>query len=239
MNIGLVLIVDDDEAFRESTCRLLRREGFDCHGVQNAEEAIDTLRHGRYDVLVADIRTPHDLDLGIVRQARDLDHHLPIILVTGYPSAQSAIQAIGLAVEGYMTKPVDIDGLLTLLYKAVQRSRNRRRLSAVVERLCSVVADLEAEDPGRLSHNEGGDGSSLATIRTLASCLSDLLVVWQKPAAEHGLNNLCELLECPQRAVHRQAILHAIEVLERTKDNFKSRQLAELRTNLQQVLGIK
>ena len=238
MSTGSVLIADDEETFRESTSRLLRREGFDCHCVQDAEEAIESLRHVRYDALVSDIRMPHNPDLRIVKRARDVDCHLPIILVTGYPSADSAIRGIEMAVDGYLTKPLEFDELLALLYKAVGRSRDGRRLSVVIERLCSVVTDLETENSALAFHN-GGDEGSLATIRTLAACLSDLLVLWHKPTADHGLRNLCELLECPQLPVHRQAILHAIDVLEKTKDSFKSKQLAELRANLQKVLGIK
>jgi len=239
MTVGSVLIADDEETFRESTSRLLRREGFECHCVQDAAEAVESLRHVRYDVLVSDIRMPYNSDLQIVKDARDLDSHLRIILVTGYPSAETAIRGIDMAVDGYLTKPLDMDELLALIHKSVGQSRDRRRLSAVIERLCSVVADLESESPAPLSHNDQGDESSLATIRTLASCLSDLLILWHKPAADHGLHNLCELLECPQHPVHRQAILHAIEVLEKTKDNFKSKQLAELRTHLEHAVGVK
>ena len=101
------------------------------------------------------------------------------------------------------------------------------------------MADLEAENSAGPSPSGTADESSLATIRTLASCLSDLLVLWHKPAADHGLNNLCELLDCPQCPVHRQAILHAIEVLEKTKDSFKSKQLAELRAKLEQAVAVR
>ena len=180
MSTGSVLIADDEETFRESTSRLLRREGFDCHCVQDAEEAIESLRHVRYDALVSDIRMPHNPDLRIVKGARDLDCHLPIILVTGYPSADSAIRGIEMAVDGYLTKPLEFDELLALLYKAVGRSRDGRRLSVVIERLCSVVTDLETENSALAFHN-GGDKGSLATIRTLAACLSDLLVLWHEP----------------------------------------------------------
>jgi hypothetical protein len=69
--------------------------------------------------------------------------------------------------------------------------------------------------------------------------LSELLILRHKPAADHGVCNLCELLDCPQLPIHRQAILEAIGVLEKTKDNFKSKQLAELRTKLEHTLGIK
>jgi DNA-binding response OmpR family regulator len=228
MTVGAILLADDDETFRESTSRLLRREGFDCRCVKDAEEAVGSLRQGRFDVLVSDIRMPHNPDMRIVREARNLDGHLPIILVTGYPSAETAIHGIELAVDAYLTKPLDIDDLMDYVRKAVKRSHIRRRLAAVVARLHSVVAELETETP-----QPDTDGIALPAIRTLASCLSELLTICGKPAS-----SLCDLLDCPQRPAHRQAILDAIEVLERTKDNFKSKQLAELRTRLEHALGI-
>ena len=205
----------------------------------SAEEAIANSRQSRYDALLADIRMPQNPDLRVVQEARELDSHLPIILVTGYPSAETAIRGINLAIEAYLTKPVDFDELLTHVHGAVRRSHARRRTSAVIERLCSVVADLEAENSSAVFCRDKADESSLTTIRTLASCLSDLLILWQKPAANHGLVNLCELLDCPQRPAHRDAILYAIEVLEKTKDSFKSKQLAELRVQLERTLCIK
>ncbi len=239
MFVGSVLIADDEETFRESTSRLLRREGFDCQCVEDAEETVKSLRRVRYDALVADIRMPHNPDLRVVKEARALDSHLPIILVTGYPSAETAIRGIGLAVEAYLTKPVDFDELLTLVHGAVEKSHaaaGRLRSSSVSARSWRTWRPRTA---GRFPWAAQTDGSCLATIRTLASCFSDLLVVWHKPAADHGLVNLCELLDCPQCPAHRQAILHAIEVLEKTKDSFKSKQLAELRMKLEQTIGLK
>ena len=237
MAVGSILIADDEDTFRESTSRLLRREGFDCLCVKDADEAVDTLRHGQFDVLVSDIRMPRNPELRVVREARVLDSHLPIILVTGYPSAETAIRGIDMAVDAYLTKPLDIDELLIHICKAVERSHARRRLAAVVERLRSVVTDLETEGAGPKRPAAATDEAGISTIRTLASCLSDVLVLFGKSAANHGMNNLCELLDCPQRPAHREAILNAIDVLEKTKDNFKSKQLAELRTKLERVWG--
>jgi DNA-binding NtrC family response regulator len=239
MSVGSILIADDEETFRESTSRLLRREGFECRCVKDAEEAVESLRHIRFDVLVSDIRMPRNPDLRVVREARELDSHLPIILVTGYPSAETAIRGIDLAIYAYLTKPLDIDELLAHVFRAVERSHVRRRLAAVCERLHSVATDLETERSKPLLPAPETDDIALGTIRTLASCLSDLLILRGEMAADHGRNNLCELLDCPQRPIHRKAILNAIEVLERTKDNFKSKQLAELRTKLEHALGIE
>ena len=69
MSVGSVLLVDDEEAFQESTHRLLVREGFCCQSINDAEEAIQSLRRERFDVLVSDIRMPHNRDLWIVKEA--------------------------------------------------------------------------------------------------------------------------------------------------------------------------
>jgi DNA-binding response OmpR family regulator len=233
---GSVLIADDEETFRESTCRLLRHEGYDCRCVKDAEEAIEGLHHEYFDVLVSDIRMPYNPDFRVVKTAREIDRDLPIILVTGYPSMDTAIRGIDMAVDAYLTKPLNYDELLQHIHGAVKRSHGRRRLASVIERLGSVIADLESAKTGPLSRNPESNACALTTIRTLASSLSDLLVLWEKTAADHGLHNLCELLDCPQQAQHRIAIQDAVAVLEKTKDNFKSKQLAELRMRLERCL---
>jgi DNA-binding response OmpR family regulator len=238
MPVGSILLADDEETFRESTSRLLQREGFDCRCAQDADEAVEILRKSRFDVLICDIRMPRNPDLRVVREARQLDSRLMIILVTGYPSAETAICSIGMAVDAYLTKPLDMDELLTHVFKAAEQSQGRRRLTAIVERLDSVLADLESEKSWPIPPVAERGGITVGTIRTLASCVSDLLAYWAGSAADGGSSHLCELIDCPQRPSHRQAILHAIEVLEKTKDNFRSKQLAELRAKLQQSVGI-
>ncbi|MHB8957585.1 MAG: response regulator [Pirellulaceae bacterium] len=101
--LGSILFVDDEETFRESTCRLLRREGFDCHGAADADEGLSILRANRFDLLVADIRMPANPELRIVRAARELDHTMPVILMTGYPSMETAIHSVELSVAAYLT----------------------------------------------------------------------------------------------------------------------------------------
>jgi PAS domain S-box-containing protein len=157
--------------------------------------------------------------------------------VLGYPSAETAIRGIDMAVDAYLTKPLEIEDLLAHVRKAAERCRARRRMAAVVERLHAVVADLESDRSGPLRPNPEADNLALGTIRTLASCLSDLLALLGKAATDHGVNNLCDLLDCPQRPAHRQVILDAVKVLEKTKDNFRSKQLAELRVKLERSLG--
>ena len=240
MSLGSVLIADDEETFRESTSRLLRREGFECQCVEDTNETVKSLRHDRFDLLIADIRMPHNPDLRVVREARELDRHLPIILVTGVsvgghgdPRNRDGRPRLSDQTGGLRgtAGPRAWRGRADLIPAAGPRASSSGCVrSWPIWRPRTAVS---------LSCGDMADESALATIRTLASCLSDLLVLWHKPAADHGLVNLCDLLDCPQRPAHRQAILHAIEVLEKTKDSFKSKQLAELRVKLEHAVGIK
>lgn len=237
-SVGSILIADDEETFRESTCRLLRREGFECHSAKDAEEAVECLRRGRFDLLVADIRMPRNQDLRVVREARELDSQMPIILVTGYPSMETAIRSVEMSVVAYLTKPLDFDDLISCVRTAVEHSRNRRALLAVQERLQSCLADLETMASKPLPRaDDAGDDVSFGTIRTLASCLSELVELWARSKQDRRLFSLCELLDCPGQPVGREAMLETIQVLKATKGTFKSKALAELRTKLEGLVG--
>ncbi len=235
---GSVLLVDDEETFREATSRLLRREGFDCQSAGDADEGIKILQGRRFDVMIADIRMQANPDLRLVQSAQELDRQMPVILVTGYPSTETAIRSIDLSVVAYLTKPVEFHDLLRHVKLAIARSWNWRAMTAARGRLQSCLADLESahfKSVPRVSEKD--EPISIGTIRTLAACLSELLELYARSDVDGHAQNLCELLDCPQRPVHRQAIVDAIEVLKKTKDTFKSKALAELRTKLENLLG--
>jgi FixJ family two-component response regulator len=238
--LGSILIVDDEETFRESTCRLLRREGFDCHSAVDADEGVKILQGSRFDLLIADIRMPANPDLRLVQAARELDNQMPVILVTGYPSTDTAIRSVELSVVAYLTKPLKLDELLGHVKPAIAHSRNRQAMTAIRGRLQSCLVDLESAQSKPIPRAGGKDEPvSIGTIRTLAACLSELLELCARSDADGCAHNLCELLDCPQRPVCRGAIVDTIEVLKKTKETFKSKELAELRTRLEDRLGPK
>ncbi len=234
---GSILIADDDDTFRVSTGRLLQQAGFDCRGVKDTDEAIEELSRRRYDLLVTDIRMPRNPKLRVVREAQKLDDQMPVVLVTGYPSLETAVQSVGLPVAAYLTKPLDFDDLLKHVRAAVKQSQLRRTMMAVAERLQLVLKDIEATPQRATGRTDGGtEPLSRVTIRTLAACLSQLLDLAARSGADWASQNLCELIDCPQLPIHRRAILEAIEALKKTKDTFKSKALAQLRANLEAVM---
>ncbi len=233
-----ILIADDEELFREATGRALRQKGYQCHCAEDAQRAIDELRDSRFDVLIADIRMPHNQDLYLVRKAQELDQEMAVIVATGYPSTETAIQSVELPVAVYLTKPLDIEELVGHIQAAVSLSRRRRTVVAVTERLQTCLADLEAANcqPQRL--NAKAESIPDRTIRTLAACLSELLELSAGKTDKEKAHSLCQLLDCPNQGVHRQAIMKAIKVLRETRDQFKSKALATLREELESAVGL-
>ncbi|MDY0168703.1 MAG: PAS domain-containing protein [Thermoguttaceae bacterium] len=158
-------------------------------------------------------------------------------LVTGYPSTETAIRSIDLSVVGYLTKPLDLDELLCHVKPAIAHSQYRRAVTVILERLQSCVDDLNDIHWIRIPRAGAKcELVSLSTIRTLAACLSELVGLYSRSGGEGCAESLCELIGCPMLPVHRQAIVDTIAVLKKTKDTFKSKELAELRTRLEALL---
>lgn len=238
--LGSILIVDPQDAVRDSTCRLLRRQGFECRGACDGDDAMAALQARSFDVMVVDIQGSSRDDLALVEAARELDGEMMVILVTSYPAVETAIRAIQLSVAAYLVKPLQFDELVEHIEAAIDCSCRRRTLSAVRARLKVCLEEMHAASgspPSRAPAQR--EPVSIGTLRTLAGCLSDLLRLGIQCKAGWNSCNLCELLDCPQMPAHRQAITEAIEVLKKTKDTFKSRLLAELRTKLEASLSGK
>ena len=118
---GSVLLVDDEETFREATSRLLRREGFDCHSAAMPTRAS---RSSGPPIRCDDCRYPNAGQSGSAaraQSAQELDRQMPVILVTGYPSTETAIRSIDLSVMAYLTKPVEFHDLLRHVKLAIAR----------------------------------------------------------------------------------------------------------------------
>ena len=202
--------------------------------------AITVVFFGSGSILIADVKMPGNGELELVREARRLTQGMPVMLVTGDPCLDSAINSVQLSVAAYLTKPLDSDELRDRVRVLMERSGSHRTISKVRRHLWNCVHDLEDIECGGPSPPDAPRGAagmvSIVTIRTLASCLSELLRMNAARSSDGNSSNLCELLDCPQQPAHRVAIRETIEVLKKTKSTFKSKELAELRARLERLL---
>ena len=113
-----VLVADDEESIRDLLARALTPAGYDVETVADPHAALDRLRHTGCDLLIADLRMPGSDGLSLVREARRLQPALRVIIITGFSSEASAIEAVNLGVAGYLVKPFRVPQLLSVVERA-------------------------------------------------------------------------------------------------------------------------
>jgi excisionase family DNA binding protein len=114
-----VLVADDEESIRELLARTLALAEYDVETVGDARAALDRLRMADYDLLIADLRMPGTDGLLLIREARRMHPTLPVIIITGYSSEASAIEAVNLGVVGYLVKPFRVPQVLSAVARAL------------------------------------------------------------------------------------------------------------------------
>src|SRR4029077_1542336 len=81
--------------------------------------ALHRMRAGNYDLLIADLKMPGMDGLTLIRQAKRIKESLPVIIITGFSTESSAIEAVNLGVAGYLTKPFRVPQVLAAAAKAL------------------------------------------------------------------------------------------------------------------------
>ena len=114
-----VLVVDDEASIRELLTRTLALTEYDVEAVADGRTGLDRLRLGPYDLLIADLRMPVMDGLTLIREARRLQPALKVIIITGYSTEASAIDAVNLGVVGYLVKPFRVPQVLSAVGRAL------------------------------------------------------------------------------------------------------------------------
>lgn len=107
-----ILIVDDDRIFRDRLGRAMAARGLSTHAAGDAAEAVEQARRHRPDRAVVDLRMPGAGGLDLVRDLVALDPAMRVVVLTGYGSIASAVEAVRRGATDYLTKPVDADQIL-------------------------------------------------------------------------------------------------------------------------------
>ncbi len=107
-----LLLVDDDQIFRTRLVRALSQRGFEVHAAANAEEGIVLARRVQPERAIVDMRMPGMGGLDLIDELARIDPDLDIVVLTGYGSIATAVEAVRRGARDYLTKPVDTDQIL-------------------------------------------------------------------------------------------------------------------------------
>ena len=131
---GRILIVDDEEGIRDILSRLVRKEGFEPAAVADGQTALNLIRRESPDVLLLDIKMPGLDGIEVLRQTRELDADLPVIMITAHGFVKGAVEALRAGAHDYLVKPFDNADVIRSVHRAMNDRRLRRTIRILSER---------------------------------------------------------------------------------------------------------
>jgi two-component system response regulator RegA len=110
-----LLLVDDDDAFRRRLARAFADRGFDVRAAADYDAAVASARHDSPQFAVVDLKMPGRSGLELVRELKAIDETTKVVVLTGYGSIATAVDAVKLGATHYLPKPADADEILAAL----------------------------------------------------------------------------------------------------------------------------
>jgi DNA-binding NtrC family response regulator len=136
-----VLIVDDDEAVRDSLSEYLMDKGWTVETAESADEALELVADGVGDIVVTDIRMPGMNGLTLLRTLREADPDIEVLITTGFSNESVVIEALKSGASDYFRKPLngaDVAKSLTRTRRMQSLKRENRRLKALLSHVATV-----------------------------------------------------------------------------------------------------
>jgi EAL domain-containing protein (putative c-di-GMP-specific phosphodiesterase class I) len=139
-----ILVIDDDDLMVQSYLRALSRLGYTVDSASNGRDALHRFRDNAYDAILSDLAMPDMDGIAFLRELRRFDLDVPVLIITGAPSLESAIKAVEYGAFRYVTKPVPPEELAELLERAIrfhELARLRRLALNLVEQSGHALGD--------------------------------------------------------------------------------------------------
>lgn len=239
-SLGNILLADDEETFLEATSDLFQEEGYDCQTVRDADE-LHRLLNGPwdFDVLVTDLNMPGNRVMELINDIQSRSLQLPVIVVTGYPSLPTAVESVRLHVLEYFIKPVHFSSLLSAVQKGIQHKQVLRAVQKAkkeadhrAQRLASIEEALQSQstfisDPAVQDALLGDPQLNELKLQF------DGVTRFLKRSQVQGSAPLPSSTDYFRL---RESVYDTIQVLQKTKNAFRSKDLASLRKRLEEVL---
>lgn len=145
-----ILVIDDEPIVLDSCRKILRQEGFEVMGAMNGREGLKKIEEDKYDAVLVDWKLPEIDGMEVLRIIKKNHPDVIVVMITGYPSVESAVKAMKLGVSDYVSKPFTPDELKEVLVKAIEHSRTVKKEEPEVETAIEaeakrIIAGTEVE----------------------------------------------------------------------------------------------
>ena len=157
-----LLIVEDDERLRGRLARAFRERGLDTREAGDYESAVAAARDESPEFLLVDLRMPGRSGLDVIRDVKALDPGTTAVVLTGYGSIATALEAVRLGAADYLTKPADVESILAAFRRA--ESGSDQPASSDGEMAVPSLARVEWEHISRVVSDCDGNISKAARL---------------------------------------------------------------------------
>jgi DNA-binding NtrC family response regulator len=188
-----ILIVDDEVSTTKLMQGFLQKKGYQIQIKHDPEEALQLANEEEFDLVITDYRMPQMTGLDLINKIREFDPVIPFIMITAYGSIETAVEIIKSGASEYLTKPIDLEELLLLIDKCIDKKQllveNRQLKTILKERfsvesivgnsnalneVMSVVQRVSSSNATVILRGESGTGKELvATALHFASNRKD------------------------------------------------------------------
>src|SRR5512145_2446715 len=130
-----ILVIDDTESIRDLLAEFLKEHGFEVSGAGDGQSGLDLLKQRRFDLFFVDLVMPGMGGIDLLREARDIGITTPAIVVTGFGTIQTAVEAMRLGAYDYITKPFILEELLMTVNRALEYYKLQRENASLRRQL--------------------------------------------------------------------------------------------------------
>jgi signal transduction histidine kinase len=130
-----ILAVEDEVGSRLTLCGILEDAGYEVTGVEKGTEALEVIKDGNFNVIITDIKLPDVGGMSVLELAKEINPDVAVIIMTGYASIETAVNAVNEGAYAYFVKPVNMDEMKTAIVNALRQQRLSRENKRLVDDL--------------------------------------------------------------------------------------------------------
>jgi two-component system, NtrC family, response regulator HydG len=203
VRMARILIVDDQEAMRDSLAATLARQGHEVVAATDGPGAISRLSGGRFELMISDLKMPKMSGTELLAEARKIRPEMPVVVMTAFATVSTAVEAMKLGAYDYIQKPFDGEEIKHLVERTLEHNRLRLENQAL-----RTMAEMNAPRP--LVGSSGVMNDIRATIERVARSNATVLICGAsgtgKEIVARAIHQASERKERPMLAVNCAAL---------------------------------
>ena len=146
-----ILVVDDEPKLARSLALILQRAGYVVTTAASANEALQLLQAGAYDLVFLDIMLPDQSGVQLLPQIRSLYPDMPVLMLTAHASLDTAIEAVRAGARDYLLKPIDPEAILARVAKILEEQKEPKRRREITSQIQALLGELHNTEASEAS----------------------------------------------------------------------------------------